>query len=136
MFSIGTLAKRTDTKVQTVRYYEEIGLMPKASRTAGGQRRYGEAELDRLAFIRQARQLGFGLDAIRELLDLSDNPDRSCAEVDRIAPEEGEEGYAASQEGLELFNKYFSHHEDMIWSSISEFAKTEGELVGNVGPDE
>jgi len=85
MFSIGTLAKRTDTKVQTVRYYEEIGLMPKASRTAGGQRRYGEAELDRLAFIRQARQLGFGLDAIRELLDLSDNPDRSCAEVDRIA---------------------------------------------------
>lgn len=85
MFSIGTLAKRTDTKVQTIRYYEEIGLMPKAGRTAGGQRRYGESELDRLAFIRHARQLGFGLDAIRELLDLSDNPDRSCAEVDRIA---------------------------------------------------
>lgn len=85
MFSIGTLAKRTDTKVQTIRYYEEIGLMPKAGRTAGGQRRYGESELDRLSFIRHARQLGFSLEAIRELLDLSDNPDRSCADVDRIA---------------------------------------------------
>src|SRR5690625_5021470 len=85
MFSIGALAKRTDTKVQTIRYYEEIGLMPEPGRTAGGQRRYGEAELDRLAFIRHARQLGFNLEAIRELLELSDNPDRSCAEVDRIA---------------------------------------------------
>lgn len=52
------------------------------------------------------------------------------------APEEGEEGYEENREAVELFNKYFSHHEDMIWSSNSEFAKTEGELVGNVGPDE
>lgn len=85
MLSIGTLAKRTGTKVQTIRYYEQIGLMPQPGRTEGGQRRYGEAELDRLAFIRHARQLGFPLGAIRELLDLSDNPDRSCAEVDSIA---------------------------------------------------
>ncbi|HKL45009.1 MAG TPA: helix-turn-helix domain-containing protein [Roseovarius sp.] len=85
MFTIGTLAKRTGTKVQTVRYYEQIGLLPEPERTEGRQRRYGEDDLDRLAFIRHARQLGFTLEAIRELLDLSDNPDHSCADVDRIA---------------------------------------------------
>ncbi len=85
MLSIGALAKRTGTKVQTIRYYEQIGLMPAPGRTAGGQRRYGDAELDRLAFIRHSRQLGFPLGAIRELLDLSDSPERSCAKVDAVA---------------------------------------------------
>ena len=85
MLAIGTLAKRTGTKVQTIRYYEQIGLMPEPGRTEGGQRRYGDAELDRLSFIRHSRQLGFSLEAIRELLDLSDTPDRSCADVDAIA---------------------------------------------------
>ena len=85
MLTIGVLAKKTGTKVQTIRYYEQIGLMPKPGRTTGGQRRYGDSELDRLAFIRHARQLGFGLEAIRELLDLSDQPDRPCAEADAIA---------------------------------------------------
>ena len=85
MLSIGTLARRTGAKVETIRYYERIGLMPEPGRTEGGQRRYGEAELDRLAFIRHARQLGFTLEAVRELLDLSDSPERSCGEVDAIA---------------------------------------------------
>lgn len=85
MLTIGTLAKKTGTKVQTVRYYEQIGLMPEPGRTEGGQRRYSEAELDRLSFIRHSRQLGFSLDAIRELLDLSDNPNRSCEDADAIA---------------------------------------------------
>ena len=85
MLTIGVLAKKTGTKVQTIRYYEQVGLMPEPGRTTGGQRRYGDSELDRLAFIRHARQLGFGLDAIRELLDLSDHPDRPCAEADAIA---------------------------------------------------
>ncbi|WP_157019636.1 MerR family transcriptional regulator [Mesorhizobium xinjiangense] len=85
MLAIGTLAKRTGTKVQTIRYYEQIGLLPEPGRTEGGQRRYDEEDLDRLAFIRHARQLGFTLEAIRELLDLSDNPGRPCADVDRIA---------------------------------------------------
>ncbi|MCR9111081.1 MAG: helix-turn-helix domain-containing protein [Rhodobacteraceae bacterium] len=85
MFAIGTLAKRTGTKVQTIRYYEQIGLLPEPGRTEGGQRRYGDDDLDRLAFIRHARQLGFTLQAIRELLDLSDNHGHSCADVDRIA---------------------------------------------------
>ncbi|MEM9973300.1 MAG: helix-turn-helix domain-containing protein [Pseudomonadota bacterium] len=85
MFAIGMLAKHTGTKVQTIRYYEQIGLLPEPERTSGGQRRYGAAALDRLAFIRHARDLGFGLDAIRELLDLSDRPDRPCTDVDTIA---------------------------------------------------
>lgn len=85
MLTIGTLARRTGTKVQTIRYYEQIRLMPEPGRTSGGQRRYGEAELDRLAFIRHSRQLGFSLEAIRELLDLSDHPEKSCEEADRIA---------------------------------------------------
>ncbi|PTV93129.1 Cu(I)-responsive transcriptional regulator [Rhodobacter aestuarii] len=85
MLSIGTLAKRTGTKVQTIRYYEQIGLMPEPGRSDGGQRRYGAPELDRLAFIRHARQLGFPLQAIRDLLELSDSPERSCAQVDAVA---------------------------------------------------
>ncbi|MGB8621258.1 MAG: helix-turn-helix domain-containing protein [Paracoccaceae bacterium] len=85
MHAIGTLARRTGTKVQTIRYYEQIGLMPAPGRTEGGQRRYRDAELDRLAFIRHSRQLGFPLEAIRELLDLSDHPDRDCGAADSIA---------------------------------------------------
>ena len=83
--SIGALARRTRCKVQTIRYYEQIGLMPQPGRTAGNQRWYDEAHADRLAFIRHSRELGFSLDAIRELLKLSDDPNRSCEDADRIA---------------------------------------------------
>lgn len=85
MFTIGALARKTGTKVQTIRYYEQIGLMPEPGRTEGGQRRYGEAELKRLSFVRHARQLGFSLDSIRELLGLADHPNRPCHEADSIA---------------------------------------------------
>ncbi len=83
--SIGALAKRAATKVQTIRFYESEGLMPAPARTEGGQRRYAKAHADRLAFIRHARELGFPLDAIRELLKFVDKPDQSCAQVDRVA---------------------------------------------------
>jgi DNA-binding transcriptional MerR regulator len=84
---IGALAKAAGTKVQTVRYYEQIGLLPAPARTEGGQRIYGAKARDRLAFIRHARELGFGLDAIRALLSLADRPDLDCAAADRIAQE-------------------------------------------------
>jgi len=84
-FMIGQLAERTRCKVQTIRYYENIGLMPKPLRTQGNQRRYGARHLERLAFIRHSRELGFSLVAIRELLDLTDDPERSCAAADSIA---------------------------------------------------
>lgn len=83
--AIGDLAKRTDTKVQTIRYYEEIGLLPPPSRTEGKQRVYGTSSLRRLAFIRHARDLGFSIDAIRELLQLSDHPEQPCGDADAIA---------------------------------------------------
>ena len=79
------LSQRTGTKVPTIRYYEQIGLLREPERTHGGQRRYDEAALDRLSFVRHARQLGFSLEAIRELLELADNPDHDCEEIDAIA---------------------------------------------------
>ncbi len=83
--TIGELAARTACKIQTIRYYEQIGLMPNGPRTRGNQRRFELQHLERLTFIRHSRELGFSLDAIRELLSLTDEPDRSCATVDRIA---------------------------------------------------
>lgn len=85
MLSIGTLSRKTGTKVQTIRYYEQIGILPEPGRTSGGQRRYTETDLDRLAFVRHSRQLGFSLKAIRELLGMADEPGQSCGEVDAIA---------------------------------------------------
>jgi Cu(I)-responsive transcriptional regulator len=81
---IGDLARATGCKVQTIRYYEEIGLMPEPARTAGNQRRYDQRHVDRLIFIRHSRELGFSLEAIRELLSLSDRPDQPCDAVDRL----------------------------------------------------
>jgi DNA-binding transcriptional MerR regulator len=82
---IGELARVTGCKVQTIRYYEEIGLMPEPARTVGNQRRYDQRHVDRLAFIRHSRELGFSLDAIRELLSLSDRLEQPCDAVDRLA---------------------------------------------------
>lgn len=82
--SIGALSQQTGVKVPTIRYYEGVGLMPAPARTEGKQRRYTPAEVARLNFIRHARELGFEVDAIRELLAMNAQPDRSCAEVDRI----------------------------------------------------
>tara|TARA_R110002072_G_scaffold1084_1_gene8938 strand:- start:499 stop:942 length:444 start_codon:yes stop_codon:yes gene_type:complete len=89
--TIGDLGRQTGCKVQTIRYYEEIGLMPKPARTSGNQRRYNPGHAERLAFIRHGRELGFSLDAIRELLDISDVPERSCDTVDRIARDQLEQ---------------------------------------------
>jgi Cu(I)-responsive transcriptional regulator len=82
--SIGDLAKGTGTKVVTVRYYEQIGLLPAPSRTAGNYRTYSNEHMRRLRFIRRCRDLGFTLDQIRDLLRLSSQKDEECAEVDRI----------------------------------------------------
>ena len=86
-FSIGEMAKTGNCKVQTVRYYEQIGLLPEPARNAGNQRVYSRAQRDRLRFIRHAREMGFPLERIREILALGDDPSRSCEEVDQIARE-------------------------------------------------
>ena len=85
IFSIGDLARLTGTKIETIRYYESIGLLPAVARTSGNYRRYARPHLDRLSFIRRGRDLGFSIEEVRELLRLSDDRSQSCAEVDRIA---------------------------------------------------
>ena len=82
---IGTVAKTSGVKVPTIRYYEQIGLLPPPPRTDGNRRLYGSGDLRRLAFIRHARELGFEIEAIRTLLALQDRPGQSCAEADAIA---------------------------------------------------
>ncbi|MBZ9934870.1 helix-turn-helix domain-containing protein [Mesorhizobium sp. BR1-1-16] len=83
--SIGAVAKATGVKVPTIRYYEDVGLLPVADRTESNRRSYDAASVSRLRFIRHARDLGFAVDAIRQLLNLSDQPDHSCSDVDSIA---------------------------------------------------
>lgn len=85
MFTIGKLSEVTGVKVPTIRYYEQIGLLPRPERSAGNQRLYGEATRRRLSFLRHARELGFPLEAIRDLIQLSDHPEDSCAAADSIA---------------------------------------------------
>ena len=82
-FSIGKLAESAGVAIDTVRYYERNGLLQPAGRLASGYRRYGEAELKRLRFIRRAKALGFSLEDIRTLLELS--AERSVAKVKRAA---------------------------------------------------
>ena len=85
--TIGELARGTGTKVETIRFYEKIALLPAPARTAGNYRSYGPKHLNRLSFIRRARDLGFSLDQVRALLGLSDQRDRPCEAIDAIARE-------------------------------------------------
>ena len=85
MFSIGELSLRTGVKVPTIRYYEQMGLISAPERSAGNQRRYSRAELARLSFIRHGRDLGLSIEAIRDLVRLSENPDMACSEAHEIA---------------------------------------------------
>jgi MerR family transcriptional regulator, mercuric resistance operon regulatory protein len=85
MISIGALAKRSGVQAETIRYYETEGLLPKPERSAGGYRLYGASDVDRLSFIRQARELGFKLDSVRRLLSLADREVDNCDEVRELA---------------------------------------------------
>lgn len=82
---IGRLSAETGVKVPTIRFYETIGLLPPPPRTESGRRLYDQTSTRRLGFIRHARQLGFEIDDIRALLDLSDAPEQPCATANRIA---------------------------------------------------
>lgn len=83
--TIGRLSRETGVKVPTIRFYEQIGLLPSPRRTEGEWRVYGDEARRRLGFIRHARDLGFSVDDIRALLELADHPDRPCAQADVIA---------------------------------------------------
>jgi DNA-binding transcriptional MerR regulator len=85
--TIGDLARAADTKIETVRYYERIGLMPAPQRTRGNYRSYTAEHLERLSFIRRSRELGFSVEQVRQLLSLSDDRNRPCDLVDEMARE-------------------------------------------------
>jgi MerR family mercuric resistance operon transcriptional regulator len=82
---IGELSRRTGCNIETIRYYERIGVLRCPARTGGGFRRYSLNDLRRLAFVRRARDLGFTLDEVRALLRLADGRERSCAAVRDLA---------------------------------------------------
>jgi len=84
-YAIGAVSKQTSCHIETIRYYERIGLLPAPSRSASGYRRYGLEHLKRLRFVRRARDLGFTLDEIRRLLRLADRRERSCAQARDLA---------------------------------------------------
>jgi DNA-binding transcriptional MerR regulator len=83
--TIGMLATQTKTNVPTIRYYEEIGLLPHAERGSNGHRYYREADLRRLSFIKRCRDFGFPIEQVRELVKLFEDGDRSCLEVREMA---------------------------------------------------
>jgi len=85
--TIGALARQTGVKAPTIRFYESIGLLPRPDRTASDRRVYDRRAVQRLAFVRHARDLGFSVEAVRSLLELADHPDQSCADADRLAAE-------------------------------------------------
>lgn len=82
---ISEAAAASGCHLETIRYYEKVGLMAQPPRTDSGYRTYSEADVDRLRFISRGRELGFSLEEIRSLLRLSDEPNMSCMEVDRMA---------------------------------------------------
>jgi DNA-binding transcriptional MerR regulator len=87
ILTIGELAERTGVSAEAIRYYEREGVIPQASRVGpGAYRQYGTADAERLRFVRRARDLGFSLDEVRELLALAaGDPDRPCGDVNQIA---------------------------------------------------
>lgn len=85
MLTIGKLAKAAGVSTPTIRYYEEIGLLPAADRSQSGQRVYGAEDLERLTFIRRCRDFGFGIEQVRLLAGLSISADKDCREVGDIA---------------------------------------------------
>jgi DNA-binding transcriptional MerR regulator len=82
--TIGQLGRATDTTIETIRYYEKIGLLPAPRRTAGNYRSYAVEHLRMLGFIRRTRELGFSIEEVRELLELAAHGERPCEEVDQL----------------------------------------------------
>ena len=83
--SIGTLAGKTYVKVANIRFYEEIGILPRPARREGGHRLYGKEDVRRVAFIRTSRKLGFSLDQIKDLLRLAQPGNLRCTEAQQLS---------------------------------------------------
>jgi MerR family mercuric resistance operon transcriptional regulator len=110
ILTIGQLAAAAGVNLETVRYYERINLMPPPARTANGHRAYEQSHVRRLAFIRRARELGFGIEQIRTLLALAGPSRISCAEAQKIA----------------------QAHLDEVRAKLADLARLESILAGTV----
>lgn len=108
--TIGTLSAQTGCNVPTIRYYEQIGLLPRPARASNGHRYYREADLKRLTFIKRCRDFGFPIERVRMLVTLFEDGDRSCVEVRDMAQE----------------------HLDMVRAKLEELRQLETSLVGFV----
>jgi len=137
--SIGELASLADVKPPTIRFYEQIGLMPAPRRTASDRRVYESAAVARLAFIKHARQLGFPVEAIRTLLDLADHPERSCGDANRLAQQQ----LAAVEEKLSLLASLRTELSRMVSAGcdgpagecrVIESLSDHGHCLGDHGP--
>lgn len=84
-FTIGKVSEKTGCHIETIRYYERIGILPEPARSAGGHRLYGDDDIRHLIFVRRSRDLGFTLDEVRALLAYMDDGDYTCAEIRTIA---------------------------------------------------
>lgn len=107
----GQLARRCGVNVETIRYYEQIAILPAPDRTEGGRRSYGYEEVRRLAFIRRARELGFSLIDIRSLIDLADPDSPSCVDICAVA----------------------GNHLAQVRSKIADLRRLEHELIASMG---
>lgn len=85
---IGALSKKSGVHIETIRYYERAGVLPKARRTSNGRRTYSQEDADRLAFIRHSRELGFDLTTVRALLSLQERPELSCEAASKMAADQ------------------------------------------------
>jgi DNA-binding transcriptional MerR regulator len=85
LLAIGALSRESGVKVPTIRYYEQVGLLPPPPRTASQRRVYDDGAVRRVRFIRHARELGFEIEDIRTLLAMSAKPQASCDQADSIA---------------------------------------------------
>jgi len=121
---IGTLAERTGTSTPTIRYYESIGLLPRAVRQSGGQRRYDAADVRRLTLIRRCREFGFSIEQVRALVELVDDPTSSCTTAREIGQAHLEAVRAKRRELLAL--------EKMIAAFVE---RCDVECAGGAGPD-
>lgn len=121
---IGELARSTRTNPPTIRYYEEIGLLPAPAREAGGQRRYGEEDRRRLTFIRQCREFGFPIEQVRSLVTLTEDSGRSCMEARAIAADH----LSAVREKIAELRKLEDNLADFVQSCDAACA-------GGAGPD-
>ena len=85
MFTIGKASEQSGVNIETIRYYEREGVVPKPGRSAGGRRLYSSDEIAKLRFVRRCRDLGFPISIIQTFLSLTAQSDRSCGEAKTIA---------------------------------------------------